>query len=199
MKAVGSLREMTRILNTDQRIRKLCLIKDTQKGYTQSVLSRFFKRVGEENLNKIIDSKGVKLLKDQQSDQVDVGLDASLIKTWSIRHPTDNQTGYSDADARVGRSGRSFALGYKLHLSIDHKTMLPLSSVFVSANQNEKKHTLTILDKAMRILKRCKVKVRSVVADSQYSDSKLRGAMEKATIPYSANHMKGVEGLLRVD
>ena len=46
---------------------------------------------------------------------------------------------------------------------------------------------------------RSKVKVRSVVADSQYSDSKLRGAVEKATIPYPANHMKGVEGLLRVD
>jgi len=128
-----------------------------------------------------------------------VVLDASFIKAWSIRHPTDNQTGYSDADARVGRSGRSFALGYKLHLSIDHKTMLPLSSVFASANQNEKKHSLTILDKAKRILQRCKAKVRSVVADSQYSDSKLRSAVEKATIPYPANHMKGVEGLLRVD
>jgi transposase len=77
--------------------------------------------------------------------------------------------------------------------------MLPLSSVFASANQNEKKHSLTILDKAKRILQRCKAKVRSVVADSQYSDSKLRSAVEKATIPYPANHMKGVEGLLRVD
>ena len=199
MKAVRSLREMTRILNTDQRIRRLCLIKDSQKGYTRSVLSRFSKCVGEENLNKIIDSKVAKLLKGQQSSEVDVVLDASFIKAWSIRHPTDNQTGFSDADARVGRSGRSFALGYKLHLSIDHKTMLPLSSVFASANQNEKKHSLTILDKAKRILQRCKAKVRSVIADSQYSDSKLRDAVEKATIPYPANHMKGVEGLLRVD
>jgi hypothetical protein len=199
MKAVRSLREMTRILNTDQRIRKLCLIRNDQKGYTRSVLSRFSKRVGEENLNKIIDSKVAKLLKEQQSSEVDVVLDASFIKAWSIRHPTDNQTGFSDADARVGRSGRSFALGYKLHLSIDHKTMLPLSSVFASANQNEKKHSLTILDKAKRILQRCKAKIRSVVADSQYSDSKLRAAVEKATIPYPANHMKGVAGLLRVD
>jgi transposase len=58
---------------------------------------------------------------------------------------------------------------------------------------------LTILDKAKTILQRCKAKVRSVVADSQYSDVKLRDAMERATIPYPANHMKGVEGLLRVD
>ena len=199
MKAVRSLREMTRILNTIQRIRKLCLIKDSQKGYTRSVLSRFSRRVGEENLNKIIDRKVVKLLKGQHNSEVDVVLDASFIKAWSIRHPIDNQTGYSDADARVGRSERSFALGYKLHLSIDHRTMLPLSSVFASANQYEKKHSLTILNKAKKILKRCKAEVRGVIADSQYSDSKLRISVEKATIPYPANHMKGIEGLLRVD
>ena len=59
---------------------------------------------------------------------------------------------------------------------------------------------MTILGKAKRILKRCKPKVRSVIADSQYSDSKLRISVEKATIPYPANHMKkGIEGLLRVD
>jgi len=199
MKAIRSLREMTRILNTDHRIRKLCFIKDNQKGYTRSVMSRFSKRVGQDNLNRIIDQKVIRLLKSQQSSEVDLVLDASFIKAWSIRHPTDNQIGYSDTDARVGRSGRSFALGYKLHLSIDHKTMLPLSSVFASANQNEKKHSLTLLGKAKMILKRCKAKVRSVVADSQYSDSKLRSAVEKTTIPYPANHRKGVEGLLRVD
>jgi hypothetical protein len=199
MKAIRSLREMTRILNTDHRIRKLCLIRNDQKGYTRSVLSRFSKRVGEENLNKIIDRKVTKLLKGQQIGEVDVVLDASFIKAWSIRHPTDNQTGYSDTDARVGRSGRSFALGYKLHLSIDHKTMLPLSSLFASANQNEKKHSLTILGKAKTILEGCRARLRSVVADSQYSDSKLRSAVEKSIIPYPANHMKGVEGLLRVD
>jgi len=77
--------------------------------------------------------------------------------------------------------------------------MLPLSSVFASANQNEKKHSLTLLEKAKMILRRCKAKVRSVVADSLDSDSKLRSAVEKATIPYPANHMKSVVGLLRVD
>jgi transposase len=199
LKAVRSLREMTRILNTDFRIRKLCLIKDNQRGYTRSVMSRFSKKVGQNNLNRIIDQKVIKLLKNQQSREVDVVLDASFIKAWSTRHPTDNQIGFSDAQARVGRSGRSYALGYKMHLSIGHKTMLPLSSVFASANQNEKKHSLTLLKKAKEILKHCKAKVRSVVADSQYSDSKLRCAVERATIPYPANHSKGVEGLLRVD
>jgi len=162
-------------------------------------MSLFSKRVGQNNLNRIIDQKVIKLLKSQQCIEVDLVLDASFIKAWSTSHPTDNQIGFSDAQTRVGRSGRSYALGYKLHLSIDHKTMLPLSSVFASANQNEKKHSLTLFEKATGILKRCKAKVRTVVADSQYSDSKLRCAVEKATIPYPANHRKGMEGLLRVD
>ena len=79
-----------------------------------------------------------------------------------------------------------------MHLSIDHKTMLPLSSVFASANQNEKKHSISLLDKAKIVLTYCKAKVRSVVADSQYSDSELRCAVEMATIPYPANQIKGV-------
>jgi hypothetical protein len=175
------------------------LIKKGQEGYTRSVLSRFSRRVGEENLNRIIDHKVVKLLKDRQTGEVDVVMDASFIKAWSTRDPTNSQKGYSDADARVGRSGRSFSLGYKLHLSIDHKTMLPLSSHFASANQNEKKHSLTLLGKAKTVLERCRVRLRGVIADSQYSDSKLRCAAVKAVIPYPANHMKGVAGLLRVD
>ncbi len=77
--------------------------------------------------------------------------------------------------------------------------MFPLSSFFAYTNQNEKKYSLTILDKPKGILNRCKVKDRSVVADSQYSSSKLRISVEKATTPYPANHMKGIDGLLRVD
>jgi transposase len=126
-------------------------------------------------------------------------LDASYIKAWSTRDPANNQTGYSDPEARVGRTGRTFGLGYKLHLSIDSKTMLPLSCTFASANQNEKKHSLTLLEKAKQVLRNSGAKLRSVVADSQYSDAKLRVAVDKAVIPYPVNQRKGAEDVLRVD
>jgi transposase len=58
---------------------------------------------------------------------------------------------------------------------------------------------LAILEKAKSVLERCKVKLRGVIADSQYSDSKLRDAAGKAVIPYPANQKRGVEDLLRVD
>jgi hypothetical protein len=199
MKGVRSLREMTRLLDCDPRLRKLCLIKTGEAGYPRSVFSRFTRKVGEDNLNKIIDEKVVKLLKSNDLREVDAVLDASFIKAWSTRHPTDSQIGYSDPDARVGRAGRTFALGYKLHLSIDSKSMLPLTSLFASANQNEKKHSLTLLEKTRQILGRSGAKLRSVIADSQYSDGKIRMAVDEAVIPYPANQKRGVENLLRVD
>lgn len=199
MKGVRSLREMTRLLDADPRLRKLCLIRKEEAGYPRSVLSRFIRKVGEDNLTKIIEEKVVKLLKSSNAREVDVVLDASFIKAWSTRHPTDNQRGYSDDDARVGRTGRTFGLGYKLHLSIDSESMLPLTSLFASANQNEKKHSLNLLKKTRLILKRSGAKLRSVIADSQYSDSKLRRAADETVIPYPANQKRGVKGILRVD
>jgi hypothetical protein len=199
MKAVRSLREMTRILDSDLRLRKLCLIKKKETAYPRSVLSRFSGKVGEDKLSKIIEEKVIKLLKQKDAKEVDAVFDASFIKAWSTRDPIDNQTGYSDKDARVGRTGRSYALGYKLHLSIDSKTMLPLSSMFASANQNEKKHSLTLLEKARQVLKSSGAKLRSLIADSQYSDGKIRGAVDKAVIPYPSNQKPGVRDVLRVD
>jgi hypothetical protein len=199
MRGVRSLREMTRQLDTDLRLRKLCLIKPGEKGYTRSVLSRFIVKVGESRLIKIIEEKVVKLLKQNDAACVDSIFDASFIKAWSTRDPLDNQKGYSDMEARVGRAGRTFGLGYKLHLSIDSKTMLPLTCTFASANQNEQKHSLNLLEKTKLILKHSAAKLRSVIADSQYSDSKLRNAVDETVIPYRSNQKRDVKGLLRVD
>jgi len=84
-------------------------------------------------------------------------------------------------------------------LAIDSKTLLPLACTFASANQNEQKHSLNLLDKTKLILKQSEAKLRSVIADSQYSDAKLRNAVDAAVIPYCSNQKRNVEGLLRVD
>ena len=118
---------------------------------------------------------------------IDSVFDASFIKAWSTRDPLDNQKGYSDMEARVGRAGRTFGLGYKFHLSIDSRTMLSLSCVFASANQNEQKHAPNLLEKTKLLLKRSAARLRRVIADSQYSDGKLRNAVGETVIPYRAN------------
>ena len=199
MKGVRSLREMTRLLDADPRLRKLCLIKKKQAAYPRSVLSRFIRRVGEYNLARIVEEKVINLLKRNEAKEVDSLFDASFIKAWSTRDPLDNQKGYSDEDARVGRAGRSFGLGYKLHLSIDSQTMLPLACVFASANQNEQKHSLNMLEKTKMVLKESAARLKRVIGDSQYSDGKLRNAGTEAVIPYRANQKRDIKGLLRVD
>ena len=199
MKGVRSLREMTRILDTDQGLRRLCLIKPDQRGYTRSFLSRFIRKIGENHLINIIEEKVVKLLKQNGSRDVDSVFDASFIKAWSTRDSLDSLTGYSDKEARVGRTGRAFGLGYKLHLVIDSKTMLPLACTFASANQNEQKHSLNILEKTKLILKQSAAALKRVIAERQYSDGKLRNDVEEAVIPYRSNQKRDVEGLLRVD
>jgi hypothetical protein len=113
--------------------------------------------------------------------------DASFIKAWGTRDLLDNHRGYSYKDARVGRAGRTFGLGYKLHLAIDSTTMLPLTCTFASANQNEQKHSLSTLEKTKLLLKRSAIRLRSVIADSQYSDGKLRNAVGETVIPYRSN------------
>jgi len=73
----------------------------------------FIRRVGFHRLKSIIQGKVVNLLKRNCARDVDAVLDASFIKAWSIRNPIANQKGFSDAEARVGRRGRTHGLSYK--------------------------------------------------------------------------------------
>lgn len=63
LKGIRSLRELTRILEVDQRLRRLCRIKKDDNGYPRSVISRFTKRIGAETLQLIIEEKVVMLLR----------------------------------------------------------------------------------------------------------------------------------------
>lgn len=195
LKGIRSLRELTRILDIDRRLRYLCLIYGKQRGYPRSVISRFTKRVGAETLQLIIEDKVVQLLRFRARD-VDVLLDASFVKARSIRHPDNSRIAYSDPDALVGRNGRGYDLGYKLHVAVDHRTMLPLASILAPANDNEKKQAPGLVEKARAVLGRVGGMVRSIVADSQYSSRAVR-SMAYSVIPYTAN--QAGEGVLRVD
>jgi len=199
MKGVRSLREMARLLNVDPRLRKICFISEGERGYPRSVLSRFTKRVGAERLKRIMDEKVVRLLKKNKVKEVAAVLDASFIKAWSIRHPSDSRKGYSDSEAKVGRTGRTYGLGYKLHLSVDSERRLPLASIIAPANQNEKRHSLTIVERTKRILRKAGACLRRIVADSQYSSKRVREAVNEAVIPYPSNQKSSVKGILRVD
>jgi hypothetical protein len=198
MKGLRSLRELTRILDTDSRIRRICLIKKSERGYPRSVLSRFAHLIGAEAIRLIIEEKVIMLLRRSRVAEVDAVLDASFLKARSIRHPDDGRTGFSDPDAMVGRSGRGYGLGYKLHVSVDDKRILPLAVVLVPANENEKRHAPTLVERTRGVLDRAGTRLRSLVADSQYSSRKVRSLVGDSVIPYMSNQRRG-EDVLRVD
>jgi hypothetical protein len=195
LKGIRSLRELTRTLDVDKRLRRLSLIHGNQRSYPRSVISRFTRRVGAEVLQLIIEEKVIHLLRSRAAD-VDLLLDASFVKARSIRHPDDSRVAYSDPDALVGRNGRGYDLGYKLHVAVDHRTMLPLATLLAPANDNEKKHAPGIVEKARAVLSRVGGRVRRLVADSQYSSGAVR-ELGESVIPYTANQCG--EGVLRVD
>ena len=148
-------------------------------------------------LRLILEEKVVMLLRRSRVAEVDAVLDASFLKARSIRHPDDGRTGFSDADAMVGRSGRSYDLGYKLHVSVDDRRILPLAVVLVPANENEKRHASSIVERTRMVLGRAGAQLRCLIADSQYSSGRVRSLVEHAVIPYMSNQKRG--DVLRVD
>jgi hypothetical protein len=168
-----------------------------ENGYPRSVISRFTSRVGAETLQLIIEEKVIWLLRRSRAVDVDVLLDASFIKARSIRHPDDSRAGFSDSDAMVGRNGRFYGLGFKLHVAVDHRSVLPIATILAPANDNEKKHAPSLVERARMVLGKVGAKLRSLVADSQYSSGKVRDLVEEAVIPYMSN--QGGGDVLRVD
>ena len=197
VKHIPSDRMLVRQMWKDPRLKKICDIEANQPPYGIAVLSRFRSKVGPERLAKVIDQTvGVLVSKGRIKGEA-LALDSTFIKAYSRRN-LDNRTGYSDPESRIGRAVKAKDLGYRLHLAVDVKSELPIAMIVVSANENEKKHSISLLRKASEY-----VKPKKLLADSQYSAANLRetavelGALP--VIPYPKNQFKGVRGILRVD
>ncbi|MCJ7422834.1 transposase [Candidatus Bathyarchaeota archaeon] len=200
LQQIPSERELCRRLWKDDNLRELCDIEAEQSPYHPSQLSRFKKRVGARRLQRIMNKLLKELLKRGAIGGETVVLDATFVKAYSRRDPHEDSRGKSDPEARVGRNGKTFELGYKLHVAVDAKSELPIAIIVASANDNEKKHAPALLEKA---LKATEGRVKLLVADSQYSSRNLRDQASsqgvRAVIPFPTNQLRGQKGLLRVD
>ena len=181
----------------DPRLKRICDIEADELPYGIAVLSRFRSKVGPERLMRIVDEAVEALVRKGRIKGETIALDSTCIKAYSRRN-LDNRTGYSDPESRVGRAVKAKDLGYRLHLAVDARSEMPVAMTVASANENEKKHSGSLFEKASR-----HVKPRRLVADPQYSSQRLRDeALKEGTIPvipYPRNQMKGVRGVLRVD
>jgi IS5 family transposase len=197
LRHVPSDRMLVRQVWKDPRLRRICDIEKNEPPYGIAVLSRFRRKVGPERLIRIVDHAVELLVKKGRIKRETLALDSMFIKAHSRRN-LDNRTGCSDSESRVERAVKTRDLGYRLHLAVDARSELPVVMTAVSANENEKKHSIRLFEKAS-----VHVKPNKLVADPQYSSQDLRGAaLEQGTvpaIPYPRNQMVGIKGVLRID
>jgi hypothetical protein len=197
LRHIPSDRMLVRQLWKDPRLSRICDIEQGERPYGITVLSMFRKRVGPERLMRIVDHAVDLLVRKGRIKGEALALDSTFVKAHSRRN-LDNRTGYSDPESRVGRAVKFRDLGYRLHLAVDVKSEMPVAMTVASANENEKKHSLSLFQKAS-----LRVKPRKLLADPQYSSASLReAALKQGTlpvIPYPRNQMKDVKGILRID
>lgn len=200
LRQIPSDRELYRRLWSDAELRGMCDIEAEEKPYHPSQLTRFRKRIGLERLEKIMNLIVMELVDGGVINGKIVAMDATFIEAYSKRDPHDNSRGFSDPEARVGRNGKTYDLGYKAHIAADSKSELPLAIIASPANENEKKHAHNLLNKTMKAVKG---RTKTWLADSQYSSNRLREEIfthgAEAVIPYPANQHPKEKGLLRVD
>jgi transposase len=200
LQQIPSERELCRRLWKDDNLRELCDIEAEENPYHPSQLSRFKKRVGNRRLQRIMNKLVKQLAREGFIGGETVVSDATFVKAYSRRDPHDNRRGKSDPEARVGRDGKTYELGYKLHIITDAKSELPLAVIAAPANDNEKKHASALFRRAWRVTDH---RITTFIADSQYSSRKLRDQLSacgvKAVIPYPVNQNKEEADVLRVD
>jgi IS5 family transposase len=200
LKQIPSDRELYRRLWNDPDLRDVCDIEAEQKPYHPSQLTRFRRWVEPERLEKIMERIIEELVEGDVIKGETIVLDATFIKAYSKRDPGDDSQGYSDPEARVGRDGKTYHLGYKAHIAVDAESELPVAFLSAPANENEKRHAYQLLDKT---LEATRGGVEKIIADSQYSSKRFRDKVSdcgvEAVIPYPANQRPREKGLLRVD
>jgi hypothetical protein len=192
--------ELYRLMTVDRELRELCDVKEWEKPYHPSVLSRFRRRIGPECLQQLVNHMLEQLDRMGMLNGETLALDAAFIKAYSRRDPDDSRHGLSDIDAGLRKQGGNVTLGYEVRLAVDTGSEMPLAVVVEPANVNEKKPAPTLLKKVIR--RGRKRRVRHVVADSQYSSQAVREEVKrlraKPVIRYPRNQAKG-RRVLRVD
>ena len=196
---VRSIRELERKLWNDPRLRHICDLEADETTYGRSVLSRFPQRIGIERLQQIIDHllRGLKKIKLVKGENI--AIDASFIKAYS-RIDMKTRLGYSDPEARIGRSGKGYGLGYNLHLSIDADAELPVAFTVTPANIRDIQEAPKLLKATRRKLPKG---IEHLIADRGYSSDPFRAEVHKRRIepiiPYRNNQHEGERGILRID
>ena len=126
--------ELHRLLQNDEDLRMLCDVKEGEKPYHPSTLSRFRKRIGPEAFQQIMAHCVKQLDRIGVLDARTVALDATFIEAYSRRDPKNSRRGLSDIKAGLRKQGGNVTFGYGVHLMADTKSEMPLAAIVEPAN-----------------------------------------------------------------
>jgi len=196
---IRSYAEVYRRLQVSEEYRRVCGIASADQIPHPSTWTRFRQRVGAARLQLILGDLLRQLAPTGVYKASAIAVDPTFIKAYSKRDPKNNTVGYSDPEARLRIEGRNVTLGYGVHLAVNVAKGLIVRFVVAPANRNEKRVLPTLI---VRLIV-AGFKLKTLIADPQYSSSLIRSFLSilKITpvIPYPANQMRHVKGLLRVD
>ena len=97
-----------------------------------------------------------------------VAIDSTAFKAYSTRDQS-NRRGRSDPDADVGRAGRTYILGYRVHLACCADGDVPLAFRVKPVSRNDKLYYKPLLEEAWNAGAGFRV-----AADQQYDSMELR-------------------------
>ncbi|MDH5266094.1 MAG: transposase [Candidatus Bathyarchaeota archaeon] len=163
---VPSDRRLALLLERNKRMARACGFK--RKTPSHGLFTQFRHRLGKEGYQRVFNV----LLKQLVNSNVvkgEVVVDSTAIKAYSQRS-LDNKSGISDCEARVGRGGRGFMLGYKVHTACCTSCELPMTFMVEPCNRNDKCFIKPLLEK----LKAQGVSFKTVLADAQYNSANVR-------------------------
>jgi hypothetical protein len=147
------VKDLVKRLKRNPCLRRACEYRD--KAPTEAQLSQMKKRIGAKGF-RIIEAwlrrEALRLRECQPLSAVGLVqaacVDGTDLRAWSSRSLDDSKRGLGDPDARLGRGGKGFCLGYRTVFLTDMEGF-PLGHLEAPANKNEPLMVEPLLDQVL--------------------------------------------------
>jgi hypothetical protein len=189
------MKDLVKRLKRTPYLRNACGYRD--KAPTEAHFSQMKRRIGAEGFTIIeawLRRKALRLRESQPLSAVGLVqaacVDGTDLRAWSSRSLDDNKRGFGDPDARLGRGGKGFYLGYRTVFLTDIEGF-PLGHVEAPANVNEPLLVEPLLDQILGE----DLEVELLAGDSGFESRRVFEALRaRKTAPLVAwRSMKGRE------
>jgi hypothetical protein len=172
------VKDLVKRLKRDPCLREACGYRD--KAPTEAHFSQMKKRIGTEGFHIIeawLRKEALKLRASQPLTAAGLVqaacVDGTDLRAWSSRSLDDSRRGLGDPDARLGRGGKGFYLGYRTVFLTDVEGF-PLGHVEAPANVNESLMVEPLLDRVLGE----DIEVELLAGDSGFESRRVFEALE---------------------